>query len=148
MISLFSTSLIIAFKMRFLEKLEVMECFFDTVMVIDIILVFFTAVELPPTRRKSNEHEKPSILKDKKKEKEVMVDRDFSRYEYNMIKIAKTYLLRFLVFDLLACMPTLITLNHNKTVYLLKLFKFLQIIRIYEQIQILKLVLIKRAQHH
>ena len=49
-----------------------------------------------------------------------------------MVKIAKTYLLRFLIFDLLACMPTLISLNHNRDLFLFKLFKFLQIIRIYE----------------
>ena len=138
MISLFSTSLIVAFKMRFLEKLETIECFFDAVMVVDVMLVFFTAVELPPTRRKNRDSEKASIVREGKKDSKETVDRDFNRYEYNMIKIAKTYLLRFLIFDLLACMPTLITLNHNKTVYLLKLFKFLQIIRIYEQIRILK----------
>ena len=63
MVSLFSTSLIIAFKMRFLEKLEMMECFFDLIMVIDIVLVFFTAVELPPTRRRSKEKESVSIIK-------------------------------------------------------------------------------------
>ena len=68
MFSLFSTPLIIAFEMRFLEKLEMMESFFDLIMLIDIILVFFTAVELPPTRRKAPHVEKPSILKDRKKE--------------------------------------------------------------------------------
>ena len=71
-----------------------------------------------------------------------------SRYEYNMIKIAKHYITKFLVFDLLACLPTLITLNERKDLFLLKLFKFTQVIRIYYQIKVLKKVLIKRYHHH
>ena len=70
-------------------------------MLIDIILVFFTAVELPPSRWKSS-----SQRKDQKADVNA-----FTRYEYNMIKIAKSYITKFLVFDLLACLPTLITLN-------------------------------------
>ena len=71
------------------------------IMLIDIILVFFTAVELPPARWKTVQRGKNEM-----EEKD-----NISRYEYNMIKIAKHYITKFLVFDLLACLPTLITLN-------------------------------------
>ena len=136
--SLISTSLIIAFGMRFLQHLYEIECFFDFIMAIDIILVFFTAVELPPTRWKTN-------LKKQHDTKDLNV---FTRYEYNMIKIAKTYLFKFLIFDLLACLPTLLTLNKRRGLYYLKIFKFTQTIRIYDQIKIFQTVLIKRFQHH
>ena len=107
-------------------------------MLIDIILVFFTAVELPPSRWKSS-----SRQKDQKADVNA-----FTRYEYNMIKIAKSYITKFLVFDLLACLPTLITLNQRSDLFLLKLFKFMQTIRIYDQIKVLMKVLIKKFHHH
>ena len=52
--SLFTTSLIIAFRCQFLERLEILENIFDAIMLLDVILVFFTAVELPPSRWKSS----------------------------------------------------------------------------------------------
>ena len=124
--------------MRFLHHLYELECFFDFIMAIDIILVFFTAVELPPTRWKTNDQKQHE-------NKDLNV---FTRYEYNMIKIAKSYLFKFLIFDLLACLPTLCTLNKRRELFYLKLFKYTQTIRIYDQIKIFKTVLIKRFQHH
>ena len=107
-------------------------------MFIDIILVFFTAVELPPARWKS-------VKRGRMQREDVNV---FTRYEYNMIKIAKFYATKFLFFDLLACLPTLITLNKRSDLFPLKLFKFMQTIRIYDQIKVLMKVLIKRFHHH
>ena len=47
LISLISSTLIIAFDYWFLETMSYYECFFDVLMLSDIILVFFTASEIP-----------------------------------------------------------------------------------------------------
>ena len=61
-----------------------------------------------------------------------------------MGKIAIAYIKKFLITDLLSCIPTLVTYNSNRTLYYLKLFKFIQCIRIFEQLKLFKRVLINR----
>ena len=75
LVSLISSTIIIAFDFWFLDIVRYYECFFDLIMLSDIILVFFTACELPKrdeARRKANH----------------MTKDVFQRYEYNMVKIA------------------------------------------------------------
>ena len=134
-ISLVSSTLIIGFNFYFFEQMQINECFFDFFMLIDIILVFFTASDVPSKSERG---------KLKAKGHGVATKDVFQRYEYHMGRIAIAYLKKTLIPDLLSCIPTLVTLNRSKMLYHFKLFKFFQIIRIFEQIRTMKRVLIKR----
>ena len=69
----------------------------------------------------------------------------FQRYEYNMLKIAKHYLSTYFFWDILACLPTLLTLHKFKYLYYFKLFRFLQVPRILGHFRILKRIVLKRS---
>ena len=106
-------------------------------MLTDIILVFFTASEVP-----SKDDRNSFKLQNKNKEhspKDV-----FQRYEYHMGIIALTYMKKTLTTDLMSCIPTLVTLNRSKSFYYFKLFKFFQIIRIFEQMSTMKRVFVNK----
>ena len=106
-------------------------------MLTDIVLVFFTASEVP-----SKDDRNSFKLQNKNKEhspKDV-----FQRYEYHMGIIALTYLKKTLTTDLISCIPTLVTLNRSKSFYYFKLFKFFQIIRIFEQMSTMKRVFVNK----
>ena len=96
-----SSTLIICFDFWFLEKMRIYECFFDLIMLSDIILVFFTASEIPIKNESGNKDDSVST-------KDV-----FQRYEYDNWKIARAYMKKFLITDIVACIPTLFTLNQN-----------------------------------
>ena len=132
--SLVSSTLIIGFNFYFFEEMQIQECFFDIFMLTDIVLVFFKASEVPSKNNRNHKSKNFSVAT-----KDV-----FQRYEYHMGRIAVAYLKKTLITDLLSCIPTLLTLNKSKPFYYFKLFKFFQIIRIFEQMRTMKRVIVNK----
>jgi len=79
-----------------------------------------------------------AIFKEKQEQSGVQ-----EKWEKNIKLIAKSYLKGFFIFDLLACVPSLYTLNTDKTAFTFKYLKFLYVPRILFQISFLKNYIIK-----
>ena len=108
--------------------------FWDSVFLIDIILVFFTAAELDKRIDTSG-----TEIKQQRNPKNKSV---FMRYEYNMKRIAKRYLLTYFIFDILTCLPTLLTYNNIPSLYYFKILRFLQLPRVYAWFGLVKKVIL------
>ena len=66
------------------------------------------------------------------------------RYEYNMTRIAKRYFLTYFIFDILTCLPTLLTLNNKPHLYYFKMLRFLQLPRVYAWFLLVKRLIARR----
>ena len=95
MISFFTFPYVLAFNFSTLRQMMVFEFFVDILMVFDIFTEFITT-----------------------KEREGEILNKFS-------DLFVSYLKSTFVFDILACLPGLITLEMNPTYYLFKVFRYL-----------------------
>ena len=95
MISFFTGPLILAFEFKTFERQRYFELFLDFIMLCDIATEFFT----------SRMHKGKKITKLK--------------------SIAKAYIKSTFIFDILACLPGLITLERHTGLYYLKIFRYL-----------------------
>ena len=106
----FLTSTVLAFNMEPLGRFSKLETFFDAVMFIDIILTFCTAI--PYSEKMSEERiSKAKAIDD--------------LFDTNMKRIAFKYITGLFIPDILGCLPALVTFNQTRSMYLLKLFKFM-----------------------
>ena len=72
----------------------------------------------------------------------------FQRYEFHMGKIAKNYLKSYFFVDVLACVPSLITWHQFRLLYYFKLFRFLQLPRVFGWFRLVKYIILKRSYHY
>ena len=105
MISFFTFPYVIAFNFATMKRMQVFEFFIDIIMVCDIITEFITT-----------------------KEREGEILNKFS-------DLFMAYLKSTFVFDIMACLPGLITLQMNPHYYLFKVFRYLQMPRFFDQLE-------------
>jgi len=94
-ISFFITPYTLAFNVDPLDDVQGIELFLDFMMLIDIVLTFFTATII-----------------------DVKLETDFRKIAWNYIRF-------YFIFDVLSCVPGLITWENEKGVYFLKVCKFM-----------------------
>ena len=87
------------------------EIFADLVLVVNIILNFFTALEKQTTTKGKQD--------------------SFLKWETNMKVIAISYLRGFFLIDCLGCLPTLITLSNNSCIFYCKFFRLVSVPKLY-----------------
>ena len=122
------------------QRDNLIEVFFDSIFLIDILLVFFTAAELP--QEVISEKEKRTT---KNKQKKTTV---FERYEFHMGKIMKHYITSYFFIDILACIPSLVTLYQYRILFYFKLFRFLQLPRVFAWFRQVKSIILNRSHTH
>lgn len=105
MISFFSFPYVIAFNFETMRQMQALEFFVDILMLCDIFTEFITT-----------------------KEREGEILNKFS-------DLLVSYLKTTFVFDILACLPGLITLEVNPVYYLFKVFRYLQMPRFFDQLE-------------
>jgi hypothetical protein len=132
-ISLFTFILEAAFHFSDKGQTTILELFFDFVQLIDIFLVFFTAV---PSASISKSVRKYFELKNAKNQPTVAIAIDAVPYfEKDMKIIALNYVTSYFTFDFLACVPGLLT---NESLLVMYPFKILRVIRLPRILQFLQ----------
>ena len=106
LISFFTGPIMLAFEFETFDRQRYFELFLDFIMLCDIATEFFT----------SRMHKGKKITKLK--------------------SIAKAYIKSNFIFDILACLPGLVTWERYTVLYYLKVFRYLQIKRLFDLIDL------------
>ena len=109
-----------------------MELFFDTIQLIDIVVVFFTAVPYESVHPKIRVYCRQIVnyfcLTGKDKISNVV--ESIAYWETDIRMLALNYALNFFVFDFLACVPGLMTRERRLVVYPFKVLRILRLPRL------------------